>query len=84
MNLLENIKNLQDDTIVALIQKDWKKPYFGAIPYIRELAWGNHAKQVYLYFLSNATTWRGETAKAVKTEIKRRIKENHYKDDFQV
>ena len=32
------------------------------------------AKTIILYFLSNATHWRGETAKAIKAELKRRIK----------
>jgi hypothetical protein len=28
------------------------------------------AKDIILYFLSNATTWRGETARRIKNELK--------------
>jgi hypothetical protein len=65
--------------IAAEIRKDWKKPYFGAVPYlsamsslgsINENYGADSAKSVVLYFLSNASTWRGETAKRVKAELK--------------
>jgi hypothetical protein len=62
------------------IRFDWKKPYFGAIPYldamgslnsIDDMYYADTAKSVVLYFLSNATTWRGETARRVKAELKK-------------
>jgi hypothetical protein len=65
--------------IAREIRKDWKKPYFGAVPYLEAMSsLGNisenygadSAKSVVLYFLSNASTWRGETAKRVKAELK--------------
>jgi hypothetical protein len=65
--------------IAAEIRKDWKKPYFGAVPYlsamsdlgsINENYGADSAKSIVLYFLSNASTWRGETAKRVKKELK--------------
>jgi hypothetical protein len=31
-------------------------------------------KSIILYFLSNANTWKGEIAKAIKAELKRRVK----------
>jgi hypothetical protein len=61
------------------IKKDWVKPNYGAKPYLDAMqsltsindkyGWDN-AKSVVLYFLSNASSWRGETAKRIKTELK--------------
>jgi len=77
--------NLKGETlsgIAALIRSDWRAPYFGAVPYLSALgtlrdigdAYGaDTARDVVLYFLSNATTWRGPTARAVKAELKRRL-----------
>lgn len=66
-------------TIAREIDQTWKKPYFGAIPYLRamreisditETYYADSAKSVVLYFLSNATTWRGEDARRIKSELK--------------
>lgn len=65
--------------IATEIRNDWSKPYFGAVPYLcamRDLAFmsehygADSAREIVLYFLSNASTWRGETAKRVKPELK--------------
>lgn len=65
--------------IAREIRSDWKKPYFGAVPYLEAMESMIHVtdtyiadsgKSVVLYFLSNANTWRGETAKRVKAELK--------------
>lgn len=62
------------------IKKDWKNVYFGAIPYLMAMESLNSindnygmdsAKSIVLYFLSNASTWRGEKAKAIKAELKK-------------
>lgn len=67
-------------TIAAEISRDWKKPYFGAVPYldamhsldnIGENYGADSAKSIVLYFLCNASTYRGETAKRVKAELKK-------------
>lgn len=61
------------------IRKDWKSLTLGARPYIDAMMYldnisGSYgldsAKSVVLYFLSNANTWRGETAKKIKAELK--------------
>lgn len=61
------------------IREDWAKPYFGAVPYLEALAelsdigeryYLDSASSVVRYFLSNATTWRGETARRIKAELK--------------
>lgn len=65
--------------IAAEIQGDWKRPYFGAVPYLSAMAdldsiegdyYADSAASVVRYFLSNAGTWRGETARRVKAELK--------------
>lgn len=65
--------------IAREIVADWRKPYFGAAPYIEALLtldstqdrYGlDSARSIVAYFLSNATTWRGDTARRVKAELK--------------
>lgn len=64
--------------IAKEIRSDWKKPYFGAVPYLEAMETLNSiednyyldsAKSIVLYFF-NATTWRGETARRIKAELK--------------
>lgn len=71
------------DQIASEIKKDWEKVYFGAVPYLNAMSTLNtihdtygmdNAKSIVLYFLSNASTWRGETAKRVKLELKAMVK----------
>lgn len=65
--------------IAREIAKDWRNPYFGAVPYIRAMQsletiddkyGADDAKSIVLYFLSNAQTWRGDVARRVKKELK--------------
>lgn len=65
--------------IAVEIENDWERPYFGAVPYIeamkslndvRSLFHFDDGKTIIIYFLSNANTWRGETAKRIKSELK--------------
>ena len=65
--------------ISSEIRKDWKKPYFGAVPYleamdslssIKEDYYQDTAESIVIYFLANANTWRGEVARRVKQELK--------------
>ena len=67
------------NTIAREISRDWPTPYFGAVPYLEAMhsldsikdKYGyDDAKSIVLYFLSNATTWRGDVARRVKTELK--------------
>lgn len=61
------------------IRTNWKKPYFGAVPYIDAMAelnsindayYHDDAKSIVRYFLANASTFRGDVAKSIKTELK--------------
>lgn len=67
-------------TIAREIRADWKKPYFGAVPYldamfeldtIDDKYYCDSGESVVRYFLANANTWRGEKARAVKAELKK-------------
>lgn len=65
--------------IAREIRNDWKRPYFGAEPYldamfsldtIDDTFFDDGARSVVLYFLANAQTWKGDTARRVKAELK--------------
>ena len=65
------------------IRKDWKNVYFGAVPYLDAMIqlesieddyYADSGRTVVVYFLANANTWRGSVAKAIKAELKRRLK----------
>ena len=65
--------------IAREIKQDWTKVYFGAVPYLDAMSTldsiednyiMDSGKSVVIYFLSNASTWRGETAKRIKAELK--------------
>lgn len=80
---MENLSSLSLYAISEIIRKDWKKVYFGAVPYLDAMRHmrdvdtpfgDDDGRSIVRYFLSNATTWRGEVAKAVKAELKNRLK----------
>jgi hypothetical protein len=65
--------------IAKEIRKDWQKVYFGAVPYLQAMESLNSiddnyimdsGKEIVNRFLGNASTWRGETAKRIKAELK--------------
>ena len=70
-------RSLQD--IGCEIIRVWKKPYFGAVPYMRAMTglqdiddyYGmDSAREIVLRFLTNASRWRGEDAKRIKAELR--------------
>ena len=69
--------------IAVEIRKDWKKVNYAAEPYLaamqqlicpEESYFMDSGDSVVRYFLANATTWRGEKAKAIKLELKEMLK----------
>jgi hypothetical protein len=79
---MENIKR-PVYKIAEEIKNDWANPYFGARPYLAAMLTINNelenygqdtAKSIILYFLSNATTYRGSKAQELKKELKTLIK----------
>ena len=66
-------------SIALDIRQDWVKVNFAAKPYldamlelnsINDKYYEDSAKSVILYFLSNASSFRGERAKVLKAELK--------------
>lgn len=73
----------QINEIAQEIRQDWKnispfaKPYLSAMTtlYTVDGYYGaDSAKTIICYFLANAQTWRGETARRIKKELKDLIK----------
>ena len=69
--------------IAREIRNDWKNVYFGAAPYIDAMStiggidenFGyDSARSIINYFLVNSSSWRGDTARRVKLELKSMLK----------
>jgi len=69
--------------IASEIRKDWKKVYFGAVPYLDAMQTLDSIKDNYYmdsgdsivrYFLANAGTWRGDVARRIKKELNAMLK----------
>lgn len=71
--------------IAREIKQTWKNVYFGAEPYLQAMLTIDSsdknapymletAEDIVIYFLANATYWRGEDAKRIKAELKSMIK----------
>ena len=83
----ENIQDLSLSEIAYLVYQDWDKVYFGAVPYLRALRdlssindnyYLDSGESIVAYFLANASSWRGETAREVKKELNRRLKQKGF------
>lgn len=70
--------------IASEIKKDWAKPYFGAVPYLNAMQTLNSindnygldsGKEIVMYFLGNAQTWKGEKAREIKKELNSILKQ---------
>jgi len=66
-------------SIALDIRREWAKVNYAAKPYLEAMLeldsindkyYNDSAKSVVLYFLSNAASFRGERAKALKAELK--------------
>lgn len=81
----QSVKDLSIRKIAHIVRADWKNVYFGAVPYLEAMEQlkdpvigctfcADTGVIVVLYFLSNASTWKGPVAKIIKEELKRRCK----------
>jgi hypothetical protein len=79
------MENRSISSIARDINKAWAKPYFGAKPYldamtqlhsINDKFYEDSASSVVMYFLANASTFRGNDAKVLKLELKNLLKGN--------
>jgi hypothetical protein len=85
LELLEKqLKTAPLSSIASIIKRDWGNTAYSATPYlramfslgdIRENYFADHASDIVLYFLSNASSWRGGVARLVKAELKARLEE---------
>lgn len=71
------------NVIAKEIRTDWAKVNYGAVPYldamdtlntITDRYYEDSAESIVAYFLSNASTWRGEVAKRIKLELNKMIR----------
>jgi hypothetical protein len=71
------------DAIAREIRADWTHPNFAAQPYLRAMAslggmrdsyGADPGAQIVAYFLSNASGWKGDTARRVKAELRAMLK----------
>ena len=86
--MVQNINKQNKRTFAEIareIKQTWKNVYFGAKPYLQAMLTINSsdknalymfetAEDIVIYFLANATYWRGEDAKRIKAELKSMIK----------
>lgn len=86
-NLLEQYaKNLAEMSIAEIareVYKEWKPVHEYAKPYLEAMEClqsiddnyvADSGRSVVAYFLSNATRFKGEAAKAIKKELNKRLK----------
>jgi hypothetical protein len=78
-NMKDMHMNRSLSVIAREIRADWPRPYFGAVPYLDAMASLSSVDDKYIYddgrtivryFLSNASAWRGDTARRIKAELK--------------
>jgi hypothetical protein len=78
-----NYQTMSIRELAMQIRMNWTNVYFGAKPYLQAMLsmesihdkFGmDDGKGIIIYFLSNATTWRGPVAREIKKELNRRLK----------
>lgn len=77
----EALRAMSISQIASLVYRNWKPVNFAAKPYLEAMLdletvndnYGcDSGSSIVLYFLCNATSFRGEVARLVKAELKRR------------
>lgn len=70
------------------IKKDWKSVNYAAKPYldammsldkISDMHYGDSGASCVVYFLANATSWKGEVARTIKKELNTMVKDSYKK-----
>lgn len=68
--------------IAQEIKQVWAKPNYAAVPYLdamlcvekpTDMYYADSARNIVLYFLSNASSFRGDDAKRIKAELKKMV-----------
>jgi len=69
--------------IAIEVKQNWKSVNYGAKPYldammtlesINDKYYDDSGKSIVIYFLANASSWRGDVAKRIKAELKQLTK----------
>ena len=70
-------------TIARDIRRDWTKPNYAAVPYLEAMQslnlitdkyYYDSGDMVVRYFLSNASSWKGDKAREIKAELTAMLK----------
>ena len=70
------------NVIAKEIRSDWKSVNYGAKPYLDAMGCLENVsdnfgmdtgKSIVLYFLSNASSWKGDKAREIKKELKKMV-----------
>lgn len=70
------------NVIAKEIRSDWKSVNYGAKPYLDAMGCLTNVsdnfgmdtgKSIVLYFLSNASSWKGDKAREIKKELKKMV-----------
>ena len=78
-----DLENKPLSYVAEVIRANWVNPSPYAVPYINAMAqlrsindsyYADSAAGVVMYFLANAQTWRGDTARVVKAHLKKAVK----------
>jgi hypothetical protein len=78
-----DLTNKTISELAQIVYSDWAKVNYGAVPYLEAMCsltsvsdnYGlDSGESVITYFLCNAQTWKGDTARSIKAELKRRLK----------
>lgn len=81
MNAMGDTRPL--NVIAQEITKSWPNPSYSAEPYLAAMRslgkvtdnyGADSGESIVVYFLANASGWRGETARRVKAELKAMVK----------
>jgi len=71
--------------IAQVVREDWANVNFAAAPYLDAMSTLDSIEDKYfyddgddivIYFLANAQSWHGDTARAVKKELNKRFQAN--------
>ena len=81
--IVSSLPSMSISQIAAVVSKDWRPVNYAAKPYLEAMYSLNKitddygqdsGKSIVIYFMGNATSWRGDVARAVKKELTKRIK----------
>ena len=84
MSGVGNLQEMLVCDIANVIARNWKKVHYAANPYLQAMRYMGKVTDRYGMddgegiinrFLSNAGSWRGEVAREVKAELRRRLKD---------